>query len=173
MGRQTYKMSRKRIGAVPLLSNAVLLVNRFDFRRLLVREAEFFLHRFSPRLGVQGGTATRTFHTCPPKRVLLIGDSLAYTLGVGMMQDEQRYGVEIANAASLGCAFTTSGELNISGTWQSLPAGCSTALQDWARDAQALRVQAVLVSPIAPNALANRAATVSGGRGVCHAVHQQ
>src|SRR4051812_18121956 len=29
MGRQTYKMSRKRIGAVPLLSNAVLLVNRF------------------------------------------------------------------------------------------------------------------------------------------------
>jgi hypothetical protein len=91
------------------------------------------------------GTAIKTFHTCPPKRVLLVGDSLAYTLGVGMMQDEQRYGVEIANAATLGCAFTTSGELEIGGTWHSVPADCPTALQDWVADARALRVQAVVV----------------------------
>ena len=43
-----------------------------------------------------------TFHTCPPKRVMLIGDSLAFSLGLGQMIEEHNYGVEVANAAILG-----------------------------------------------------------------------
>ncbi len=91
------------------------------------------------------GSGTQTFHTCPPKKVLLVGDSLAYTLGVGMMQDEERYGTEIANAAILGCAFTTTGELDIGGTWEGQSAGCPAALQQWSRDAQQLQADAVIV----------------------------
>jgi peptidoglycan/LPS O-acetylase OafA/YrhL len=91
------------------------------------------------------GASTQTFHTCPPKKVLLVGDSLAYTLGVGMMQDEERYGVEIANAAKLGCAFTTSGQLSVNGDWQSQDPGCPTALQEWSQEAQALHADAVVV----------------------------
>jgi hypothetical protein len=91
------------------------------------------------------GSSTQTFHTCPPKKVLLVGDSLAYTLGVGMMQDEERYGVEIVNDAILGCAFTTSGELDINGTWQEEDVGCPTALQRWAYDARTLHAGAVVV----------------------------
>ena len=52
-----------------------------------------------------------TFHTCPPKKVLLIGDSLAFSLGLGQMIEEHNYGVELANAAILGCAFHPGGEL--------------------------------------------------------------
>jgi peptidoglycan/LPS O-acetylase OafA/YrhL len=72
-----------------------------------------------------------TFHTCPPKRVLLIGDSLAFSTGLAVMWGEQRYGVEMANAAILGCAFTNRGQLNISGTWSAQAPGCPGALGTW------------------------------------------
>jgi peptidoglycan/LPS O-acetylase OafA/YrhL len=86
-----------------------------------------------------------TFHTCPPKKVMLIGDSLAFSLGLGQMIEEHNYGVEVANAAILGCSFHTGGELNVSGTWESPPAGCPDALGQWRRDERAFKPQAVVV----------------------------
>jgi peptidoglycan/LPS O-acetylase OafA/YrhL len=91
------------------------------------------------------GSSTETFNTCPPKKVLLIGDSLAFTLGVGMLKDENEYGVELADAGILGCAFTSEGELNVSGTWEGQSAGCPDALQTWAKDEKILHAQAVVV----------------------------
>ena len=79
------------------------------------------------------GSTTLTFHTCPPEKVLVVGDSLAYSLGLGLMDDEQHYGVEVANAGILGCAFTTAGELDAGGEWQAQSPGCPTALQQWSR----------------------------------------
>jgi peptidoglycan/LPS O-acetylase OafA/YrhL len=86
-----------------------------------------------------------SFTTCPPKRVLLVGDSLAFTLGVGMQSDEQRYGVELADAGILGCAFTTTGQLDVNGAWQGQSAGCPNALKQWAQDERSLHAQAVVV----------------------------
>jgi peptidoglycan/LPS O-acetylase OafA/YrhL len=91
------------------------------------------------------GSSRLRFRPCRPKRVLLVGDSIAFTLGVGLMEDEQRYGVEVANAAILGCAFNTRGELNSRGKWEAQYAGCPTALQQWRRDERAFRAQAVVV----------------------------
>ena len=91
------------------------------------------------------GSATKTFNTCPPKRVLVVGDSLAFTLGVPWLGDEQRYGLQLANAALLGCAFTTQGALNVAGTWEGQSAGCPNELQTWAQEKQALHAQAVIV----------------------------
>jgi len=91
------------------------------------------------------GAMTATFHTCPPDKVLLVGDSLAFSLGVGLMDDEVHYGIEVANAARLGCAFTTAGELNIGGQWQPQSDGCPTALDQWSRDARTLGTRAVIV----------------------------
>ena len=71
-----------------------------------------------------GSHSRVTFRTCPPKKVMLIGDSLAFSLGLGRMVEEHNYGVEVANAAILGCSFHTGGELNVSGTWEPPPAGC-------------------------------------------------
>jgi len=64
---------------------------------------------------------------------------------VGLMEGEQRYGVEVADAAILGCAFTTRGELNSRGTWEGQYPGCPSALMRWALDERALRAQAVIV----------------------------
>jgi peptidoglycan/LPS O-acetylase OafA/YrhL len=91
------------------------------------------------------GSGQKTFHTCPPKRVLLVGDSLAFTLGVPWLQDEERYGIQLADAGMLGCAFTTEGELNVAGTWEGQSAGCPTALEQWAAVKKAMRAQAVVV----------------------------
>ena len=91
------------------------------------------------------GSATKTFNTCPPKRVMVVGDSLAFTLGVPWLQDEQRYGLQLADAAMLGCAFTTQGSLNVAGTWEGQSAGCPDELQTWAKEKQALHAQAVVV----------------------------
>ncbi len=91
------------------------------------------------------GSATKSFTTCPPKRLLVIGDSLAFTLGAPMMDDEDRYGVQISNAALLGCAFSTRGQLNINGTWEDPPAGCPDALSQWASDVQRVHAQQVVV----------------------------
>jgi peptidoglycan/LPS O-acetylase OafA/YrhL len=91
------------------------------------------------------GSSDVTFTTCPPKKVLLVGDSLAFTLGIGMQGGEQRYGVELANAGILGCAFTSTGQLDVNGSWQGQSAGCPTALQQWAQDEHTLHAQAVVV----------------------------
>jgi peptidoglycan/LPS O-acetylase OafA/YrhL len=92
-----------------------------------------------------GSHSRVTFHTCPPKKVMLIGDSLAFSLGLGQMIEEHNYGVELANAAILGCSFHTGGELNVSGTWESPPTGCPGALSQWRRDERVFRPQAVVV----------------------------
>ena len=91
------------------------------------------------------GSSRETFHTCPPAKVLLVGDSLAFTLGVGMLPGEERYGVELADAGILGCAFTNQGQLNVSGVWQGQSAGCPDALQTWAREEKMLHAKAVIV----------------------------
>jgi hypothetical protein len=61
------------------------------------------------------------------------------------MIEEHNYGVEVANAAILGCSFHTGGELNVSGTWESLPPGCPGALGQWRRDELTFKPQAVIV----------------------------
>ena len=94
---------------------------------------------------VWSGSGTKTFTTCPPKRVLVVGDSLAFTLGLPMMDDEQSYGVQISNAALLGCAFSTRGQLDVNGTFEDPPAGCLTALEQWESDVQRVHAQEVVV----------------------------
>jgi hypothetical protein len=66
-------------------------------------------------------------------------------LGLAQPIEEHHYGVEVANAAILGCAFHTDGQLKVSGTWESLPAACPNALSRWRRDERAFGPQAVIV----------------------------
>ncbi len=92
------------------------------------------------------GTAQKTFETCPPKSVLIVGDSMAFTLGLPWLEDEQRYGVQLADAALLGCAFTTArGELDVDGTWTAQSAGCTSELALWEREKEELHAKAVVV----------------------------
>jgi peptidoglycan/LPS O-acetylase OafA/YrhL len=80
-------------------------------------------------------STTKVFHTCPPKRALVIGDSIAFTLGVPMLYDEQKYGVAVANAAILGCAFGVRGEVDVNGTWETPRTTCVNEISTWSSDA--------------------------------------
>jgi hypothetical protein len=92
------------------------------------------------------GSAALTFHTCPPKRLLVIGDSLAATLGVGLMQHEQRFGEEIFLAPLAGCGYGIRGEIDhLSAGWIQRPSYCADELVRWRRDELATRAQAVVV----------------------------
>jgi len=109
------------------------------------KETQFVYNALGAHELTWSGSSTKAFQTCPPKRVLIVGDSLAFTLGVPWLGDEERYGIELADGAMLGCAFTTEGELDVGGTWQGQSAGCSTAPERWAQEARAIHAQAVVV----------------------------
>jgi hypothetical protein len=92
------------------------------------------------------GSRTTTFHTCHPKRVLFIGDSLAFVLGTPMLGDEQRYGVELADTAIIGCAFSTRGQIvGVNGTAAAPDPGCGHALSSWQADEQRFHPSEVVV----------------------------
>jgi peptidoglycan/LPS O-acetylase OafA/YrhL len=92
------------------------------------------------------GSSDRTFHTCQPKRVLFIGDSLAFVLGTPMLDDEQNYGVQIADAAIIGCAFSTRGQIvGVNGTLAAPDEGCGDALSTWAADEQRFHAAEVVI----------------------------
>jgi len=92
------------------------------------------------------GTAQKTFQTCPPKSVLMVGDSMAFTLGLPWLEDEQRYGIQLADAALLGCAFTTAeGELDVDGTWTAQSTDCTNEVALWEKEKQELHAKAVVV----------------------------
>jgi peptidoglycan/LPS O-acetylase OafA/YrhL len=111
----------------------------------LNKQTQFVYHALGEHQLSWSGSARKTFNTCPPKRVMLVGDSLAFTLGVPWLQNEERYGIQLADAGILGCAFTTVGELNVAGTWEGQSAGCPDELEQWAAEKQALHPQAVIV----------------------------
>jgi len=92
-----------------------------------------------------GGAARVTFHTCAPKRVLLVGDSLAFSMGLPMMIREQHFGTEVANAAVLGCSFGTRGQIDANGHWEDQRPGCRNALDQWALEEAVFHPQVVVV----------------------------
>jgi peptidoglycan/LPS O-acetylase OafA/YrhL len=92
------------------------------------------------------GSSGRTFHTCQPKRVLFLGDSLAFVLGTPMLDDEQNYGVQIADAAIIGCAFSTRGQIvGVNGTLAAPDEGCGDALSTWAADERRFHAAEVVI----------------------------
>jgi peptidoglycan/LPS O-acetylase OafA/YrhL len=129
------KPSNRLIGTDPACSVQLIDQPGYGLAPVpLSQEAQFEYTSLGRHNLTWEGKTTQVFHTCPPKRVMLIGDSLAFTLGVPLMGDEQHYGMEVANAATLGCAFATRGELNVNGVWKLPDAGCQTALSTWAQD---------------------------------------
>ena len=109
------------------------------------RETAFVYAALGAHKLTWSGSAEKRFQTCPPKHVLVVGDSLAFTLGVPWMGNEERYGIQLTDGALLGCAFTTRGELDVDGTWESQSVGCPTAAEQWAAEARETNAQAVVV----------------------------
>jgi peptidoglycan/LPS O-acetylase OafA/YrhL len=92
-----------------------------------------------------GDSARLVFDTCPPKRVLFVGDSVAFTLAFGMLADEERYGVEIAGDPREACGFNTEGLQLYEGQYTAPPTYCATAIQHWVADERSFHADAVVV----------------------------
>ncbi|MGP0003472.1 MAG: acyltransferase family protein [Acidimicrobiales bacterium] len=90
--------------------------------------------------------AVGTFHTCPPVRVMLVGDSIALTLAYGIASDAQQFGVLFSSRALIGCSFGVKGLGEWSGQGY-LPqyAPCLTQFATWRKQEAAFHPQALVV----------------------------
>jgi hypothetical protein len=92
------------------------------------------------------GNIYGTFHTCPPKHVLLIGDSIALTLGFGLGADEENYGIVFSGSALLGCGWLNGGQhLTTTGQVANQNPLCLTAFTSWEHVEASSHAQAVII----------------------------
>jgi hypothetical protein len=86
-----------------------------------------------------------TFYTCPPKRVLIIGDSVSMTMGFQMAMDEENWGTVVDDGAILGCAFVLGYEVNGSGKFGNLNTACNNEVTTWQNDILSFKPQALVI----------------------------
>ena len=90
-------------------------------------------------------TNGRTLTRCAPRSVLLVGDSIGYTLGMGLGADPGSTGITVVDRAILGCGFTNVGQgLTASGFLGIAPA-CVDAFGTWRHEFRELHPVAVVV----------------------------
>lgn len=92
--------------------------------------------RSGPHLDPSGGR---------PVRILLVGDSIALTLGLGLIVEQRRYGVVVADDAVLGCAYSRLGwNVGMNAFWARY-APCRHWPQIFAADVAKVRPDVALV----------------------------
>jgi hypothetical protein len=93
-----------------------------------------------------GIVAYGTFYTCPPKRVLIIGDSVALTMGIEMVLDEENWGIVMDDQAILGCGFVTGMEIDYKGTgFGNMSSQCTNEYNTWKLAVESFKPQLVVV----------------------------
>jgi hypothetical protein len=85
------------------------------------------------------------FTTCPPKRVLLIGDSVALTMGIEMTINQEDWGTVFDDGALIGCGFVTGYRVDYLGAYVPMDAHCDDEVATWTADALSFKPQAVVV----------------------------
>lgn len=86
-----------------------------------------------------GATAAR------PATVMLIGDSLALTLGAGLDQGSTRWGVTVANDGAIGCDLDPTTTVNVEGSITRTAQGCPHWRTHWAQQVARTNPDVVLV----------------------------
>ncbi len=90
--------------------------------------------------------ALGTFHTCPPVRVMMLGDSMGLTLAEGFISVQQEFGTMVADDAQLGCSFGVRGLGDWSGTgFEGEYVPCLTQFRTWQQKEAAFHPQALIV----------------------------
>ena len=99
----------------------------------------------SVRLPTPGYVTYGQFTTCPPKRVLVIGDSLALTMGIEMSIGQEDWGTIMDGKAINGCGFVTGTDLEHNGTFVRENPACDNELATWTTDIHLFKPQAILI----------------------------
>ena len=68
---------------------------------------------------------TGPLYTGPPVKLLLVGDSTAYTLGIGLSAYQRDYDIEEKNAGIFGCGVTDGSEFELQGVVGQMNSYCS------------------------------------------------
>ncbi len=83
--------------------------------------------------------------TTPPARVLVVGDSVAQTLGLGFERGANDLGIEFFNRGQLACGLAEAGRLNRGGRWVDVEPSCANWKKDWAGYINELKPEVSLV----------------------------
>lgn len=87
----------------------------------------FAIGKVPPRVSDVPAGATFT-----PK-VLIVGDSVAYTMAKGLIQRADSLNLVVQDWSQLGCGMATQGENFTNGRWEPIADQCRTRDQDWQR----------------------------------------
>ncbi|HEV2361846.1 MAG TPA: acyltransferase family protein [Acidimicrobiales bacterium] len=96
----------------------------------------------------QGPPVTTLVKGPPPQgtvRALLVGDSMAVTLGFGLETGESNYRVSMDDVAILGCGFDPVSEISFAGSTTKENSACATDLRTWAAEAVSFHASVVVV----------------------------
>jgi hypothetical protein len=94
-------------------------------------------HAALERAGAYGGN---------PVRLLVVGDSIALTLGIGLAQgSQQAYGVTVSDHATLGCDLDPGTEVRTLGKLGPATGGCDDWRAQWSALAASTRPQVVAI----------------------------
>jgi hypothetical protein len=97
------------------------------------------------RIPTPGFVTYGHFSTCPPKRVLLVGDSVALTMGIQMSLDQEDWGSIVDIAALNGCGFLTGYDVLFQGRFTPGDPHCDNEVETWISDARTFKPQAIVV----------------------------
>jgi peptidoglycan/LPS O-acetylase OafA/YrhL len=101
---------------------------------------------FRPPAAHRGG-----IYAGPPVKVLLLGDSTALTLGLGLSAYERAYNIELKDDGVLGCGVTDGSEVQLKGITHDMTPECSGApgteswQQMWAHQLATVRPNVVMI----------------------------
>jgi hypothetical protein len=102
------------------------------------------------RLPAAGSVSYGRFTTCPPKRVLVLGDSVALTMGIQMFLDQEDFGTIVDDAGILGCGFVTGYDVEFRSPFfpnkrfVPLNAPCNNEAAVWTSDVRSFQPQAIV-----------------------------
>ena len=68
---------------------------------------------------------TGPLYAGPPVKLLLVGDSTAYTLGLGLSAYQREYDIKMKNSGILGCGVTDGAEFELQGVVSQMTSYCS------------------------------------------------
>ena len=97
------------------------------------------------RLPVVGRARYGKFTTCPPKRVLVLGDSVALTMGIQLALDQADWGTIVDDAGINGCGFVAGHDFKFMGSFIPTRHLCNIDEKVWESHIRAFRPQAIVV----------------------------
>jgi peptidoglycan/LPS O-acetylase OafA/YrhL len=83
--------------------------------------------------------------SCRSNATLLLGDSLALTLGAGLSTGAGAYGMDVTNKAILGCGYANTGVVLTATGYVAQNTQCSDAFGTWRQEVQALEPRSIVV----------------------------